>query len=233
MKVRGRCHCRHCQMLSGTAFRAGIPAPAEGFRILAGKPRRYVKVADSGARRVHALSFSEKFLGSFARSLHRRLQRVAPSERIESRVNAPEPDETLRVAEVVVEDREVAPRRVVRDVPGRGIEARRRASGRKLARQVADLFRRVVIFKGHVSGRREAKSRAVALSSSVPSISLPSTVRRSFVMRTPRGSTWRAVRIAPPEERSQPRLRAALHSCQTWPGSRSCRRAGRRASRPA
>jgi len=73
MKVRGRCHCgeityeaevkpgtvnvchcRDCQMLSGTAFRAGISAPAEGFRILTGKPREYVKVADSGARRTHA-----------------------------------------------------------------------------------------------------------------------------------------------------------------------------------
>jgi hypothetical protein len=68
MKVRGRCHCgeityeaevkpgtvnvchcRDCQMLSGTAFRAGIPAPAESFRVLTGKPREYVKVADSGA----------------------------------------------------------------------------------------------------------------------------------------------------------------------------------------
>ena len=28
------CHCRDCQRLSGTAFRAGVPAPAEGFRIL-------------------------------------------------------------------------------------------------------------------------------------------------------------------------------------------------------
>ena len=48
------CHCRDCQMLSGTAFRAGVPAPAGGFRILTGKPRQYIKVADSGARRVHA-----------------------------------------------------------------------------------------------------------------------------------------------------------------------------------
>src|SRR3954466_10408558 len=73
MKVRGRCHCgeityeaevkpgtvnvchcRDCQMLSGTAFRAGIAAPAEGFRILTGKPREYTKIADSGARRLHA-----------------------------------------------------------------------------------------------------------------------------------------------------------------------------------
>src|SRR3954451_4217953 len=48
------CHCRDCQMLSGTAFRAGIPAPAQGFRMLTGKPRQYIKVADSGTRRVHA-----------------------------------------------------------------------------------------------------------------------------------------------------------------------------------
>jgi hypothetical protein len=48
------CHCRDCQILTGTAFRAGIPAPAESFRIVTGKPREYTKVADSGTRRVHA-----------------------------------------------------------------------------------------------------------------------------------------------------------------------------------
>jgi hypothetical protein len=48
------CHCLDCQMLTGTAFRASILAPADKFRILTGKPRQYVKVADSGARRVHA-----------------------------------------------------------------------------------------------------------------------------------------------------------------------------------
>ena len=47
------CHCRDCQVLSGTAFRAGIPAPAERFRILTGQPREYIKVADSGNRRLH------------------------------------------------------------------------------------------------------------------------------------------------------------------------------------
>jgi len=41
-------------MLTGSAFRANIPAPADRFRILTGKPREYVKVADSGAKRVHA-----------------------------------------------------------------------------------------------------------------------------------------------------------------------------------
>jgi hypothetical protein len=48
------CHCLDCQMLTGSAFRANIAAPAGRFRILSGKPREYVKVADSGARRVHA-----------------------------------------------------------------------------------------------------------------------------------------------------------------------------------
>jgi hypothetical protein len=48
------CHCLDCQMLSGSAFRANIPAPADRFRILTGKPRQYVKVGDSGTRRVHA-----------------------------------------------------------------------------------------------------------------------------------------------------------------------------------
>ena len=48
------CHCLDCQMLTGSAFRANIVAPAAGFRILSGQPRRYTKTADSGAKRVHA-----------------------------------------------------------------------------------------------------------------------------------------------------------------------------------
>jgi hypothetical protein len=50
----GICHCLDCQRLTGSAFRANIVAPAEGFRILKGQPRHYVKTGDSGARRVHA-----------------------------------------------------------------------------------------------------------------------------------------------------------------------------------
>jgi hypothetical protein len=50
----GICHCLDCQRLSGGAFRSNVPAPAAGFRILRGEPRRYVKIADSGAQRVHA-----------------------------------------------------------------------------------------------------------------------------------------------------------------------------------
>jgi hypothetical protein len=48
------CHCRDCQRLTGSVFRANISAPAGQFRILKGKPRQYIKVADSGTRRVHA-----------------------------------------------------------------------------------------------------------------------------------------------------------------------------------
>jgi hypothetical protein len=48
------CHCLDCQTLTGSAFRANILAPADRFRIITGEPRRYVKTADSGARRVHA-----------------------------------------------------------------------------------------------------------------------------------------------------------------------------------
>lgn len=48
------CHCLDCQMLTGSAFRANIAAPADRFRILTGEPSKYVKVADSGTRRVHA-----------------------------------------------------------------------------------------------------------------------------------------------------------------------------------
>ena len=48
------CHCRDCQRLSGTAFRAGVSAPAAQFRLLSGAPRRYLKTGDSGGQRIHA-----------------------------------------------------------------------------------------------------------------------------------------------------------------------------------
>lgn len=46
------CHCSDCQILSGAPFRASVPARAEDVRILKGKPRVYIKIADSGARRA-------------------------------------------------------------------------------------------------------------------------------------------------------------------------------------
>ncbi len=47
------CHCTDCQMLSGSAYRASVPAPSKTF-VLTGTPRIYVKTADSGNQRAHA-----------------------------------------------------------------------------------------------------------------------------------------------------------------------------------
>ncbi|MDI4667337.1 GFA family protein, partial [Xanthobacter autotrophicus] len=46
--------CDDCQIHSGSAFRANIPAPAAGFRLTRGTPRTYVKTAESGAKRLLA-----------------------------------------------------------------------------------------------------------------------------------------------------------------------------------
>jgi hypothetical protein len=48
------CHCTDCQKLSGSAYRAVVRAPAATFKLLAGEPRKYVKTAESGNKRLHA-----------------------------------------------------------------------------------------------------------------------------------------------------------------------------------
>jgi hypothetical protein len=50
----GICHCTDCQTLTGSAFRANIPAPADSFVLKGGAPKVYIKTADSGAKRAHA-----------------------------------------------------------------------------------------------------------------------------------------------------------------------------------
>ncbi len=47
------CHCTDCQMLTGSAYRVGVPAPRDTFELRAGQPKIYVKTADSGTRRAH------------------------------------------------------------------------------------------------------------------------------------------------------------------------------------
>jgi hypothetical protein len=47
------CHCTDCQVLTGTAYRTTVQAPAASFRLLAGEPKRYVKTAESGNPRAH------------------------------------------------------------------------------------------------------------------------------------------------------------------------------------
>jgi hypothetical protein len=48
------CHCTDCQMLTGTAYRAAVPAPRETFSLRTGAPKVYVKTAESGTKRAHA-----------------------------------------------------------------------------------------------------------------------------------------------------------------------------------
>src|SRR5436305_4482489 len=50
----GICHCTDCQTLTGSVYRVSVPAPAATFRLLSGKPKEYVKTAESGTKRVHA-----------------------------------------------------------------------------------------------------------------------------------------------------------------------------------
>ena len=52
------CHCTDCQTLSGSPYRASVPAASHNFQILTGTPRIYVKTADSGTQRAHAFCSS-------------------------------------------------------------------------------------------------------------------------------------------------------------------------------
>jgi hypothetical protein len=50
----GICHCTDCQTFSGSAFRTGALASKDHFRVLTGKPKIYVKTAQSGGKRAQA-----------------------------------------------------------------------------------------------------------------------------------------------------------------------------------
>ena len=45
------CHCTDCQILSGSPFRVSVVAPIDTF-VVNGRPKTYVKVAESGNRRA-------------------------------------------------------------------------------------------------------------------------------------------------------------------------------------
>ena len=47
------CNCTDCQVLTGSAYRVTVHAPASGFRLLTGEPKSYVKTAESGNTRLH------------------------------------------------------------------------------------------------------------------------------------------------------------------------------------
>jgi hypothetical protein len=48
------CHCTDCQQLSGSPFRASVPAAPGSFKLLSGEPAIYVKTGESGTRRVQS-----------------------------------------------------------------------------------------------------------------------------------------------------------------------------------
>jgi hypothetical protein len=48
------CHCIDCQTLSGSAFRTVAPTREDGFKLLSGEVKTYVKIGASGARRPQA-----------------------------------------------------------------------------------------------------------------------------------------------------------------------------------
>jgi len=47
------CHCLDCQVMSGSAFRTIIPAPAKAFRVTRGDPKKFIKTAESGNKRAN------------------------------------------------------------------------------------------------------------------------------------------------------------------------------------
>jgi hypothetical protein len=51
-ETAGICHCTDCQKMSGTAFRTGVTTVADGFKLLTGPLKTYVKTAESGNRRA-------------------------------------------------------------------------------------------------------------------------------------------------------------------------------------
>tara|TARA_E500000075_G_scaffold4525_1_gene3722 strand:+ start:1458 stop:1886 length:429 start_codon:yes stop_codon:yes gene_type:complete len=51
------CHCRDCQIMSGGPYRVILQTSEQDFQLVQGKPKQYIKLADSGNRRE--LAFCE------------------------------------------------------------------------------------------------------------------------------------------------------------------------------
>ena len=48
------CHCTDCQTLTGSAFRVVVRVPGEKVQWSGGKPKTYIKTAESGNKRAQA-----------------------------------------------------------------------------------------------------------------------------------------------------------------------------------
>ena len=49
----GICHCTDCQHLTGAAYRVTVRSDKGAFKLLTGRPKIYVKTAESGNKRAH------------------------------------------------------------------------------------------------------------------------------------------------------------------------------------
>jgi hypothetical protein len=47
------CHCTDCQTFSGSAFRVNVAASCDSFKLTKGTPKTFLKIAESGAERLH------------------------------------------------------------------------------------------------------------------------------------------------------------------------------------
>ena len=48
------CHCTDCQALTGTPYRVVVRVPKDRIEWRGGKPKGYVKTAESGTKRAHS-----------------------------------------------------------------------------------------------------------------------------------------------------------------------------------
>jgi len=48
------CHCTDCQALSGSAYRSVAFTLEDGFELISGEPKIYIKIAESGRERAQA-----------------------------------------------------------------------------------------------------------------------------------------------------------------------------------
>jgi hypothetical protein len=48
------CHCSDCQIMTGSAYRVNVAAPAGSFVLRSGQPKIYMRTAESGNQRAHA-----------------------------------------------------------------------------------------------------------------------------------------------------------------------------------
>ncbi len=48
------CHCTDCQTLTGTAYRVNVRVRKQDLNMRGGKPKTYIKTAESGTQRAHA-----------------------------------------------------------------------------------------------------------------------------------------------------------------------------------